>query len=235
MWSQCWHDDEYEWDESFTFNIYKDAEDLENPELPDEVVNILDFRLSRSEALDVISKIEGPSDEYETLMNDLEYFDSFSEYLKFAKLEYNYKTYLALTILEVEDGEEFNGPSREGEASEMGEGVGKVDHFGNIVMDKGKLEDCEVSLGSLGPEFSPAMVSSPWEPIFAVVQDKKFKVSFLGDGPLSPRFGNYYFLNRRLVYRPAGLCVTGCMPEGTPVIHHPNDIGWGGFNGPGLL
>ena len=237
MWSQYW-DDEYEWDESFTFNIYKDEEDLENQELPDEVVNILDSGLSRSEALDVISKIEGPSDKYETLMNDLEYFDSFSEYLKFAKLEYNYKTYLALTILEVEDGEEFNGPSREGEASEMGEGVGEVDHLGNnIVMDKGKLEDFEVSLGGSGPVFSPAVVSSPLETICTMIPDRKDGVPFLWNGE-SSRFGDWYSLSGGLVCRPArdaGVCVAGCVPEGTPVIHHPNEIGWGKFNGPGLL
>ena len=53
--------------------MYDDFYDFENPEYPDEVVDLLNSGLSRSEALDLISKIEGEADEYERLMSDLEY------------------------------------------------------------------------------------------------------------------------------------------------------------------
>ena len=236
IWSQYWHDDEYEWDESFTFDMYEEGEECANSEIPN-VINLLNSGLSRSEALAVISKIEGPSDEYERLMKDLDCFDSFGAYLNYAKLAYNAKTYLALTLLEVEDGEEVDDPSGEGESSEMKNGLGEYEHSENhIVMDRGKLEDVEVSLGSSSPVFSPAMVSSPFEPIFATMPDKKVKVSFPEDGAFSPRLGDCYFLNGGLVHRPAGdagLYAAGRMPEGTQVIPHPNEISWGGFNGPG--
>ena len=276
IWSQYWEDDECEWDESFTFDMYEEDEEGENSEITNGI-DLLNSGLSKSEALAVISKIEGPCDEYERLMKDLDYFDSFGAFLNYAKLAYNAKTYLALTLIEVEDGEEVDDPSGEGESSEMKNGLGEYEHSENhIVMDKGKLEDVEVSWDSSSPVFSPEMVSSPFEPIFAMMPDKNDKVSFPGDGAFSPRFGDCYLLNGRLVHRPAGdaglyvgqivstkeekagveelkgtqplwqdtrlgisghppSSVSGRMPEGTQVIPHPNEIRWGGFNGPGLL
>ena len=49
--------------------MYEDVEEFTNSEIPD-VINLLNSGLSKSEALEVISKIEGESDEYERLMND---------------------------------------------------------------------------------------------------------------------------------------------------------------------
>ena len=229
------YDDNYEWDHSFTFYMYEDVEEFTNSEMPD-VINLLNSGLSRSEALDVISKIEGESDEYERLMNDLHCFDSIGEYLKYAKLAYNAKTYLALTLIDVEDGEEINDPSPEGESSETRKGLNEYDHSENhIVIDRGQLEDFMVS-GSSGPSLLPAGASSPLGQFLDRTPGRKGGVSSPWDWATAPGGEGSYFLNRRLICRPAGDAgsnVTGRRPEGVQVILHPNEIGWGGFNGPG--
>ena len=220
MWDDYLCDDDFEWDYSYNV-MYEDYADFANPEV--DVLTLLDSGLSRSEALEIISKIEGEEDDYDKVMSDWDSFESLGEFLEFAESAYSYKTYLALTLLERDEDD-----SSEGESSETRDGLRSVKTM--------LVEDLEVSSGRLGPVFSPAMgiksvedwVSIPW-----------------GEGS--------YFFNSRLEYRPGeglsalngisayrpsedeAVYVTGRRPVGVQAIPQPNEIGWGGFNGPGSL
>ena len=137
-WDEClYYDEDYEWDNSFNFDMYEDYEDFANPECND-VITLLNSGLSRSEALDVISQIEGEADEYERVMSNWDSFDSFGEYLKFAKSAYSYKTYLALTLLDGYDWAGADDTSSDGESSEIGDGLGDGFRSANqILLDSG--------------------------------------------------------------------------------------------------
>ena len=182
---ESWYD--CGWDDTYDFCMYDDF---------DEVVDLLNSGLSRSEALDLISKIEGEADGCEHLVSDREYFDSLDEALKFARSECSFRAYLALTIVDLE-GEATDDPSRKGEWSECGCGdcVQSADKI-----DIGQWEDM-LSYGA-----------DPW---------------LMPDGTSTPLCGVAAALQ-------PGVRATALQP-GAHVLPHPNEIGWGGFNGPGML
>ena len=216
MWDEyVYYDEDYEWDNSFTFDtMYEEYEDFVNPEYPD-VEALLDSGLSRSEALDVISRIEGECDEYERVMSDWDSFDSFEGYLEFAKSSYNYKTYLALTLLNGYDWAGENDTGIDGESSEIEDGLGDGFWATNyMLLDSRNSENCDVSWCSSDYLFRPAGSDSSVR-----CEDK------LGD-----LLSEHSCISCHLI--PA---VKEIPSERHKVWPHPNCIDWGGFNGPGSL
>ena len=85
-------EDGYEWDDDYTILFYED---------PDEF-DIFNLDLSTSEALAAISKLEGEAWVCEEIVKDLEYFDTYGDYMEYGKLAYEYKTFLALTLVDMD-------------------------------------------------------------------------------------------------------------------------------------
>ena len=85
-------EDGYEWDDDYTILFYEDPNEFD----------IFNLDLSTSEALAAISKLEGEAWVCEEIVKDLEYFDIYGDCMEYGKLAYEYKTFLALTIVDMD-------------------------------------------------------------------------------------------------------------------------------------
>ena len=100
--------------------------------------------------------MEGEADEYEELLRDLAngHFESYRDWLQFAKSAYRYKTYLALTLLDMDDWPNIH------EANENEE-TPRIRDTCQTSLENTYLEDCEMDTG----ENSEALTLSSSQPI----------------------------------------------------------------------
>ena len=195
----------YEWDNSYTLGLYDESDAI--PADPDELWVLMNSGLSGSEALAAISEVEGESDEYEELLGDLASggFESYSDWFKFVGSASRYKTYLELTLLDVDGWPSVYDANEE--TTRGGDAC-------RILLENPYLKGCEMDAGENSEE-TDCKTST-----YA-----QYLQAFLPVGGPQVR--------DRVRVNPVKWqsCSDVICPQAR---HRPYGIGWGGFNGPGF-